>query len=257
LSTLSGEAKDSEPDAFAIATGLEYLPRDDFKITGRLEHRNELSGAGIDSYLAEIGLLYKINPAYSMLAKERYFYEDGGSTGTHTTSRTMVGLAWRPLCHDRFNGFTKMEYKVDDDGTIDTNYKTTSLIFSTEGTYQASRRLQLFGKYAGKLSEDDEYSAYTDLVSARVLYDLTDRFDVGGEYRMLTSHKAKSTLQGGNMEVGYRIVKDLWFSLGYSFDDFDSDLTGDDYQGKGPYVKLRFKFGEDTINKLLKRGKNG
>jgi len=255
LSTLSGKSKESEPDAFAIATGLEYLPQDDFKITGRFEHRNELSGTGIDSYLGEAGLLFKLNPAYSLLAKERYFYENSGIMGTHTTSRTMVGLAWRPLCDDRFNGLAKMEYKVDDDGTIDPDYKTTAMILSTEGVYQVSSRLQLFGKYAGKLSKDDEYSSYTDLVSARFLYDLTDRIDLGAEYRILTSHKLKSTLQGGNLEVGYRVVKNLWVSLGYSFDDFDADLIGEDYQGKGPYVKLRFKFSEDTIKGLFKKDK--
>ena len=51
-------------------------------------------------------------------------------TGAHTTSRTMVGLAWRPLCDDRFNGLAKVEYKVDDDGTIDPDYKTTAFILS-------------------------------------------------------------------------------------------------------------------------------
>jgi len=129
------------------------------------------------------------------------------------------------------------------------------MILSTEGVYQVSSRLQLFGKYAGKLSKDDEYSSYTDLISARFLYDLTDRIDLGAEYRILTSHKLKSTLQGGNLEVGYRVVKNLWVSLGYSFDDFDADLIGEDYQGKGPYVKLRFKFSEDTIKGLFKKDK--
>jgi len=142
MSTLSGEAKESEPDAFALATGLEYLPRDDFKITGRFEHRNELSGDGSDSYLGEVGLLLKINPSYSLLAKERFFYERSGVVGAHTTSRTTVGLAWRPLCYDRFNGLAKLEYKVDDDGTIDPDYKTSAFIFSAEGVYQVNSRLQ-------------------------------------------------------------------------------------------------------------------
>ncbi len=255
LSTLSGEAKESEPDAFALATGLEYLPRDDFKVTGRFEHRNELSGDGIDSYLGELGLLLKITPSYSLLAKERFFYETSGITGAHTSSRTMVGLAWRPLCDDRFNGLAKAEYKVDDNGTIDPDYKTTAFILSTEGVYQVNSRLQLSAKYAGKLSRDSEYSSYTDLLSARIIYDVTDRIDLGAEYRVLTSHKIGSTLQGGNLEVGYRVVKNLWVSLGYSFDDFDADLIGDDYQGRGPYVKLRFKFSEDSIKNLFKKKK--
>ncbi|MDY0044746.1 MAG: hypothetical protein RBS82_08780 [Syntrophales bacterium] len=251
LSTLAGETKESEPDAFAVAAGLEYLPRNDFKITGRFEHRNELSGSGNDTYLGEVGLLFKLNPAYSILARERYFYEENGSMGSHTVSRTMVGLAFRPLCSDRFNGISKIEYKVDDDGTIDPNYKTSAFIFSTEGVYQAHSQLQLSGRYAGKLSKDTDFSTYTDLVSMRFTYDLMDRIDLGAEYRILTSHTLNSTLQGGKMEIGYRVVKNLWASFGYSFDDFDSDLVGDDYQGKGPYIKLRFKFDENIIKKLF------
>ncbi|HET58287.1 MAG TPA: hypothetical protein ENN35_07595 [Deltaproteobacteria bacterium] len=116
-------------------------------------------------------------------------------------------------------------------------------------------RVQLSGKYAGKLSQDNDYSAYTDLISARIIYDVTDRIDLGAECRILASHKSKSYLRGGNLEAGYRVVKNLWVSLGYSFDDFDADLVGDDYQGRGPYVKLRFKFSEDSIKNLFKKRK--
>jgi hypothetical protein len=127
------------------------------------------------------------------------------------------------------------------------SYTTNAFILSTEGIYQVSRDLQLMGKYAGKLEKDDSYSSYTDLISARLLYDLSDRFDFGAEYRLLTSHLTCTRLHGGSVEFGYRIIEQLWLSLGYSFDRFDEDLAGDSYQGEGPYLKLRFKFDENTL----------
>jgi hypothetical protein len=80
------------------------------------------------------------------------------------------------------------------------------------------------------------------MISARILYDLNERWDMGVECRMLTSHETGNRSLGGSVELGYRVIKNVWLSLGYCFDKFDSDLVGDSYWGKGPFLKLRFKF---------------
>jgi len=248
LSTVSGRKNAGEPDAFAAAMGLENLPKDDLKLTGRLEHRHEIVDDGTDSYLAEVAGAYKIHPDYSLLVRERYFLEKQGGD-ENRTSRLLVGLAYRPLDNDRFNALGKIEYKYDKRSTTGPGAATDSFIFSTEGVYQLTRTLQVMGKYAGKLEKEDRFSTYTDLVAARVMIDLTDRFDFGAEYRMLTSHRIDTRLHGGAVELGYRVVSRLWLSVGYSFDRFDEDLAGDSYRGEGPYVKLRFKFDEKTFRK--------
>ncbi len=159
-------------------------------------------------------------------------------------------MAYRPLDNDRFNALGKIEYKYNRQSASSPNYTINSFIVSTEGVYQFNPKIQLMGKYAGKLEIDDSFNSYTDLVAARILYDLTDRFDVGVEYRMLTSHLTNTRLHGGSAEVGYRVIDQLWLSLGYCFDRFDEDLTGDSYYGEGPYLKLRFKFDETTLRKI-------
>ena len=111
---------------------------------------------------------------------------------------------------------------------------------------------QLIAKYAGKyLDEEDMFNSYTDLLAARVLYDISRRFDIGVEYRLLTSHATASSSQGGSLELGYRILEDFWVSLGYSFDAFDADLTND-YNDEGVYLRFRFKFDEKSLTKNLK-----
>nr|MBP7342373.1 hypothetical protein [Syntrophaceae bacterium] len=247
LSTLSGQKNVNEPDAYAVAGSLEYLPNDDLKFTGRAEHRHEIVENGTDSYLAEVGAACKLHPDFSLLLRERYFLEKKGAANENHTSRLLVGLAYRPLENDRFNALGKIEYKYDKRTASQPAYATDSFIFSTEGNYQFTPRLQMTGKYAGKLEKEETFSSYTDLIAARVMYDLTERFDVGIEYRMLTSHAINTRLHGGAVELGYRIIKNLWVSAGYSFDKFDADLAGDSYQGQGPYLKLRFKFDEKTV----------
>jgi uncharacterized repeat protein (TIGR01451 family) len=255
LTTLSGQKNPNQPDSYAAAVGLEYLPKEDFKLTGRLEHRNEIDGDK-SSYLAEISSAYKLNPDYSLLLRERYFLEKNAGNDNHT-SRFLVGLAYRPLDSDRFNALGKVEYKYNRQSASAPNYTINSFIASTEGIYQFTPKLQLMGKYAGKLEMDDRFTSYTDLFAARVLYDLTDRFDVGAEYRMLTSHLTNTRLHGGSVEVGYRVIDQLWLSLGYCFDRFDEDLTGDSYYGEGPYLKLRFKFDETTLRKMKSSAGSG
>jgi uncharacterized repeat protein (TIGR01451 family) len=249
LSTLSGQQNKNEPDAYAFAATLEYLPRDDIKLTSRAEHRHEIVEDGKDSYLAEVAMAYKLNPDYSLLLRERYFLEKNGVDESHT-SRLMAGLAYRPLDNDRFNALGKIEYKYNRQSASVPSYTTDAFILSTEGIYQISRDLQFMGKYAGKLEKDDSFTSYTNLIAARIMYDLTDRFDIGAEYRLLTSYLTHTSLNGGSIEAGYRIIDQLWFSLGYSFDRFDADLTGDSYQGNGPYLKLRFKFDENTLKSI-------
>ena len=252
LKTISGNQRTADPDAVAGTLALEYLAKKNVKATSRFEHRRELIDNGRDSYLGEFGLAYKLHPDYSLLFRERYFTEDAGTGGQHTTSRTMVGLAYRPLLSNRFNALTKVEYKYEDNSSSTPGSREEAWIFAGEGVWQATPRLQLAAKYAGKLARDGEFSSYTDLVSGRFLYDLTDRWDVGAEYRILTSHKVGSCAQGGSAEVGYRVIKNLWMAAGYSFDKFDADLAGDSYQGQGPYLKLRLKFDETTLKGLRK-----
>ena len=250
LGTISGQHREGEPDAFAISGGVEYLPKEDLKVTTRLEYRNEDSEASRDSYLAELGMGYKLTPEYSLLFKERYFWEDIQNNGDRVISRTQLGIAYRPLVCDRLNVLGKFEFKHQKDSTVVSDYLTDAYITSVEGHYQVGKSLQLIGKYAGKLVSDDGFESYTDLLSGRIVYDVTERFDLGLEYRILTGYDTESRYQGGSAEIGYRLIENLWLSLGYSFDNFDADLTGDSYQGKGPYLKIRFKFDETLFKRF-------
>jgi hypothetical protein len=249
LSTLSGQKNPNEPDAYAAAASVDYLTREDLKMTGRAEHRHEIVENGTDSYLAEVAAAYKLHPDYSLLARERYFIEQKGSD-QNNTSRLLLGLAYRPLDNDRFHALGKVEYKYEKRATAQPAYSLDSFITSAEGVYQFTSALQVMGKYAGKMEKDDEFSSYTDLIATRLMFDLTERFDFGVEYRLLTSHRTNTRLHGGAVEFGCRIVDQLWLSLGYSFDRFDEDLVGDSYHGEGPYLKVRFKFDEKTLRKL-------
>ena len=246
-STLSGSERPGDEDAVALTGALEVLSGDNRKVTTRLEHRRATSER---SFLAEVGYAQRLDEDLTFLARERYFHNAFEAGGSRDTSRLTLGIAYRPADDDRFNGLAKFDYKTDRDTAADPGFSTQAYIWSLAGNYQLNRRTQLIGKYAGKLAEDDDDTAYTDLISARVIYDLTDRFDLGVEYRLLHSYATDTISHGGAIELGYRVKQNLWLSVGYSLDEFDTDLTGDGYHRREIFLRLRLKGSEELLRDL-------
>ena len=245
LKTLSGQEKLAEPDAFASSLGLAYLEGKDIKATSRFEYRH---ATGDTSCLAELGCAYKMNSDFFLLASGRYF-DDQGVSGSRILSRAAAGAAYRPAWTDIFNALAKFEYKYEKNPAalgLDGN----AYIFSADGVLSPSSRTQITGKYACKYSAAGGISVFTDLVSLKAFYDLTNRVDIGGTARMFTDHHSASRLFGGAAEAGYRVIKNIWLSAGYSFDKFDSDLAQEDFRGCGPYLKLRVKMDEKSLKGL-------
>ena len=247
IRTLSGQQRSDKADAFAVSAGIEYLPLETTKVTSRLEYRTETNGSDAGSWLAELGLAQELSDDYTLLVRERYQLQTGESGDETIQSRLLLGMAYRPSESDRFQGLLKTEWKHEEyEAEFGTSENT--FLFSGEGVYQLDRRTQLVGKYACKFVKNNGWDSFTDLVAARVLYDLTDRIDLGAEYRFLTSHATGTHAHGGSLEAGYRLVKDLWVTLGYSLDAFDDDLVGDSHD-EGVYLRFRFKFDENTLKK--------
>ena len=247
--TTRGAERRNRPDAFAIATAAEYLPSDTLKITSRLEYRDASDST---SHLAELGLASKLSRELSFLSRARYFRDEFDDQGSRTVSRLLAGFSYRPIANDRLNLLQKFEYKHETDNTSNIGMDADSYIASLEMIYQFSKRLQMAAKYAGKLVSDYGEQTYTDLISTRLSYDLSERFDASIGYRMLNAHTVQAISHGGFVEFGVRVVKNLWLSTGYSFDSFDSDLTGGSNKGQGPYLKLRIKVDENSLADLKK-----
>ncbi len=97
----------------------------------------------------------------------------------------------------------------------------------------------------------DTYKAY--LASGRVIYDLTNDFDIGLMGSMLYSPQVNAKQYAYGVEVGYILQQNVWASLGYNFSGFnDRDLTASDYTMEGLYLRLRMKFDEKDVQKTTK-----
>lgn len=253
LKTLSGNKRLADPDAFAVSGGLEYLPHEKLKLSGRAEYRTSDIA---DSWLGEFNSAFTLGSGWALLNQNRLVYEDRLGGEIRRSGRYSLGFSYRPEDTDTFNALLKTEYRDTRNTGPAQGGNLGAFIFSGEGVYQPSRALQLTGRYAGKFSKDGGFSAYTDLAAIKAFYDIGRRWDVGGEYRRLLSRNGGGQVSGGFAETGYLLGKDLWLSGGWSFDKFDADLAGDGYWGRGAYLRLRIKF-DDTLFRKSDKDSDG
>jgi uncharacterized repeat protein (TIGR01451 family) len=250
LETVKGAGND---DFTAITTSFSYLP-DSYKITGRYELR---FGKKETRHLVELGSSRKAGADYTLFARERLFYTSNDDTSDTYLNELLIGLAYRPIQHDKFNLLSKLKLVNEKAASGDKNMK---LIGSFEGNYQYSQPLTLSVKYAFKWQKDSfddkSYRSFTDLIAARAMYDITKRWDCGVHGGMLHQYDSKTYDYYAGVETGYQIVKNLWVSVGYNFkglkDKKDKDFRDSSYRTDGPYITLRFKFDEDTFTRGAK-----
>ena len=128
------------------------------------------------------------------------------------------------------------------------NYRAN--VVSMHADYHPSRPWWVNGRIAAKSTIDktlpagqQNFSAY--LMAARLVYDVTENWDVGLLSSVLYSPKGNSKQWAQGLEAGYLVRQNLWLSVGYNWTGFsDRELSGNDYTNRGAYLRLRFKFDE-------------
>ncbi|WP_227691517.1 SdrD B-like domain-containing protein [Psychrobacter aestuarii] len=241
---------DTDKTATAAGIGVEYLAKENYKASGRLEKR---WGETSETLLGSAGVAYRYNDDITLLAKDIYSrvdYDDGH----RTVNRFQVGGAYRDFDSNQLDMLAKLEYRFDDNATGDDPYQKDVLVWSWSGNYHPTRPWTLSGHYAGKYTEytaDDMNDSNTaHALYARGLYDISERWDVGVQAGTYWNQQADNMAYMLGAEVGYSPLTNLWVSAGYNFMGFkDDDIAYTDDTQEGAYVRLRFKFDENLFKK--------
>ena len=249
LESMQGE---SDNTATAATVGIDYLASDKYKVSGRVEKR---WGVQTDTLLTSFGYANKINDDVTLLAKNIYsLQQDNKQNKDRTVDRFQLGVAYRDYDNNISDHLAKIEYRYDNNGLdADSPYKKETYIASLHSNYHPVRRLTLSGHYAGKYNEltmDGVTSDSTSQVlSARAMYDINERWDAGIQAgSMWSDNDSRNYLIGA--EVGYTPMANLWVSAGYNFKGYhDDDIASGSDNQQGAYIRLRFKFDEDLFNK--------
>lgn len=238
---LSADSGDSE--SIAITGALAYTARPRWKASGRIEYRDS---TGEDSLLNQVGLAHKLSQRWAFLGRNSLFLRQP-SDGDILENWLRVGAAYRPVETNVWNALGRYEWRHSDDRGDD--LRRNAHIVSLHGHYQPRYDLHLSGRVASKWVDESQggyaHDYLAHLVSARALFDVAERWDVGVSASTMFSGDRDTRSHALGFEVGRVMSENLWLSAGYNLVGFDdAELTGTDYTSQGLYLRLRYKFDE-------------
>jgi len=238
-----------DQEATAASVGLEYTRDPRLKSAGRLEWRRS---PGADSWLSTAGLARKISRDWTVLSKNYYQRVASRIGADHVQERFWFGGAYRDTTRNRVNLLSRYEFRFEDTLGAPAGAGTWRKVqaLSTHVDVHPAARWTWEGQHAAKWVDDRTAGlsrALTQLLSGRVGYDLTRRFDVGGLGSLMWSgFGGRQYAIGG--EVGALLRENLWLSLGYNVLGFtDRDMLAVEQTSRGGFIRLRMKFDEDLL----------
>ena len=235
------------------AYSLSSRYRDErLNVVNRLEFRVDDSAAGADrdQWVSTNRLQYRYSNDWVVVGKADY------SKALEKTTEFIdarfaevdLGLAYRPVAHNKLNLLAMVSYVYDVDpsnqmGGLYVDEK--GRVLSLEGLYQLTDRLKLGGKVAVKRSairldrnQDDFISATTTLWIARLRYHMVWKLDALVEYRKLEIDEIGDRKQGALLGLDLQLGPNMAVGVGYNFTDFNDRLTNLDYESKGWFLNL-------------------
>lgn len=265
----------SAGDTTGLALALDYSANPLWRGAIRAEHRisedvpDTATNEAFNTTLLQAMLARKLSRDWTLLARNYLLSTRYDARGDVLQDRFQLGLAYRDTDRNRINALARYEYKLErdesgltlsDGAAVDgssQDVRTRAHIVSTHADWHPSRPWWLTGRVAGKWQQDQ--FAYSDgvrvdsrfhavLLSGRVVYDITENWDVGVLGATFRGQTGANQYAWG-MEVGRLLRQNLWLSAGYNWSGFtgDRDLNGYEYTQQGVFVRLRFKFDEDLF----------
>jgi hypothetical protein len=241
-------------DATALGAGLDYTASPIWKASGRIEWRQDNSA---QNWLSTAKVARQLDTAWTLLAQNYLsITENRAGSGRKLEDRFIIGAAYRPIDTNTYNMLARYEHRTERDSLAgSTQPKRDVNIVSAHGDWHPKRVWHLNGRVAlkhvnetfttGTNTINDAFSAW--LVGARVMYDLSDRWSVGGMLNTLQQTQGGKAMQFGyGLEAGYAVTSNLWLNAGYTWRGLnDKDLVASEYRNRGVFVGLRLKFDEN------------
>jgi hypothetical protein len=232
-------------DAVAMSLGALYSGNPVYKLGGKLEYR---TSRPTDQWNATLAYDRKLDNNWSAIARDLYMYtHDKWDTGAgdQTQNRFQLGLAYRDVETNMFNGLARLEYRTDISTALADLKNSTTTVFSLQGNYHPVRAFTLNGQAAFKYVNETFGSVRTKwqgtLLSGRVSYDFTDRID--GSIMASRMWGTGASVSGIGAEIGLRLVDNMWLGLSYNIGKFvDTELFSSNASWTGWHMRMNYKY---------------
>lgn len=229
---------------------------DDVKFASAIEFRSDESLNGTrETWLLRTQASTQVDPDWRALSRFQTALsnESTGAFFDGEFTEIVLGMAYRPVEHNRLNALLKYTYLED----VPTEGQTSiggaapiaqrSHVLSADATYDLWDRVSVGGKLAGRLgelrTEDSEwFDSLAWLALLRVDFHVVHEWDWMIEGRRLEVTEAEDVLWGAQTAIYRHMGENLKFGVGYNFADFSDDLTDMDYDSQGWFINLVGKF---------------
>jgi hypothetical protein len=162
-----------------------------------------------------------------------------------------VGLAYRPVRHDRLNGLARYTRLLDlrPSALVETSgTERTMDVISIETDLGVHKRVDWVSKGAARIVDEragelPAVKTHTYLLIQRLNLNAWRRLDLAAEYRLLRQREADDRLSGWLTELGWRLTRSFRFGAGYNFTDFsDNEFSMNDYSVRGWFVRAQGRY---------------
>lgn len=239
-------ASGSTEDFTAISLGANYKHKT-WSWTSRIEKRDSETE---DKWGLYSGVAGEPTSGLGISARLQSFNTKNITGKKADKSDLRLGLVFRPLS-SKWTILNRADFVSDKETGGITNRNNQKFINNLLLNYR-SKGIQISPYYGAKYSQDTidgiNYSGLTDTLGLEIRKDISSYFDIGAHANVLRSHEYNQNQYSYGLSVGFSPATNLWFSLGYNLDGFkDNDFSLAGYTAEGLYLKLRFKFDQQSV----------
>ncbi|MBI5885202.1 MAG: OmpA family protein [Deltaproteobacteria bacterium] len=239
-------------DYTAVSAGAAYREKK-WAVTSRVEVRE---AKGDDKTGLAFGANGELSEGLALLAGLRLNRTVIAAGEKNKDANLRLGAAWRPK-NTRLIMLDRLDLIMEDHKGGAFTYHNQRYINNLNLNYKIETRAQLSFQYGAKYVREtidrEDYAGYIDVLGIETRYDVTKKWDVGARLLALHSWSANQYKYGSGASVGYNFAKNVWLSVGYNFTGFrDKDFSKADFTAKGPFVKFRMKFDQETVREAVK-----
>jgi hypothetical protein len=250
-------AQELKREALAVSAGYGF---DKLNLASAVEYRDDnieeldTSHTERTTWLLKNNLKYQLSQDIRLLGKCNYSVSDSSQGKFYDSDYTeaVLGLAYRPVYHDRLNALLKYTYFYNvpsPDQVTGTNtpanFIQRSNIASVDIMYDLTSRWTVGAKYAyrlGQVAQDRENPEFFDsrahLYVLRADWQFLHNWDALFEVRRLDLPDAKDSRSGILLGLYRHLGNHIKVGVGYNFTDFSDDLTQLDYKHQGLFINL-------------------
>ena len=199
-------------------------------------------------YGLQADYIKRLNSNWSALFKDTLRYESPDAGDDLVDNTLTLGFAYRPRRENKQHALFFYQNKEERGGN---NGDCSTHILSTHQNYAIKEDVVISGRLGAKYEDCNGSESDALIANARVTWDLTNRWDVDVHAGVLGTDGLQEKNYSVGAGVNYLVRENLRVGVGYNVTGFkDEDLDPDNFNDKGIYLGLKYKFDENSLNWL-------